>query len=96
MCIYVSEIYVPKEFVSFPWWLENVKSRPKLALLLNKRHFETCFPQMKTITFLKQKLSKLHKKVTILDVTITFFLKQCQTRASSGPICHPLLYPLKC
>ena len=41
---------------------------------------------MKTITFLRRKLSKLHKKGTILDVTIEFFLKQSQTRASIGLI----------
>ena len=45
---------------------------------------------MKTITFFIRKLCKQHKKETILDVTITFFLKQVQTRASSGPITLPL------
>ena len=41
---------------------------------------------MKRITVLKKKVFKLHTKHTILDVTITFFLRQGQTRASSGPI----------
>ena len=36
------------------------------------------------------KLSKLHKKDTILHVTTTVSLKQGETRTSSGPIPHPL------
>ena len=46
----------------FPWWLENVKSRSKLALFSNGRHFEIRFPKKRTITFFWGKLSKLHKK----------------------------------
>ena len=45
---------------------------------------------MKTIEFFRRKLSKIHKKDTILHVTITFSLKQQQTRASSGPITLPI------
>ena len=46
---------------------------------------------MKTITNFRWKLSKLYEKDTILQVTITFFLKQRQTRVSSGPIPLPLI-----
>ena len=49
-------------FCNFPWWLINVKSRSKIALFSNERHFEIWFPKMKTITFFSSKLSKLHKK----------------------------------
>ena len=42
----------------------------------------------KTITFFWSKLSKLHKKDTILHVTTAFSLKQGET--SSEPIPHPL------
>ena len=39
---------------------------------------------------LQRKLSKQHKKDTILYVTITFSLKQRGIRTSSGPITLPL------
>ena len=90
MYLYVSEICPEGFFVSFSLVIRNVKSRSKIALFLNERHFETCFPKMKTITFLRRKLSKLHQKDTILDLTITFCLKQGQARASSGLITLPL------
>ena len=48
--------------------------------------------QKKMITFLRRQLSKLHDKDTILHVTITFSLKQGQTRTSSGSIWVPLIF----
>ena len=33
------------------------------------------FPKIKIVTFLRRKLSELHKKDTVLDVAITVFLK---------------------
>ena len=65
-----------RNFCNFPWWLRNVKSRSKIALLSNERHFEIWFPKKRTITFFWSKLSKLHKKDPILHVATTFFLKQ--------------------
>ena len=44
------------------------------------------FQNKKTITFLRRKLSKLHKKYTIMHLTITFSLKQ-------GQAVDPLLCP---
>ena len=79
-----------RNFCNFPWWLEAVKSRSKIALFSNERHFEIWFPKRKTITFFGSKLSKLHKKDPILHVATTFFLKQGETRTSHGPIPHPL------
>ena len=38
-------------FLTFPWWLKNVKSRSKTAIFSNERHFEIWFPKKKTITF---------------------------------------------
>ena len=58
-----------RNFLSFPWWLKNVKNGSKIALFSNGHHFEMCFPKIKIITF---------------------FLKQGQTRASSGPITLPV------
>ena len=58
----MSETCAEGIFVTFPWWLKNVKSRSKIAPFSNERHFEIWFPKKKTITFLWSKLSKLHKK----------------------------------
>ena len=58
----MSEICAEGIFATFPWWLENVKSRSKIALFSNERHFEIWFPKKRTITFFWSKLSKLHKK----------------------------------
>ena len=60
--MYVSEICAEGIFVTFPRWLNNVKSRSKIALFSNERHFEIWFPKKRTITFFWSKLSKLHKK----------------------------------
>ena len=91
MCIYVSEICASRIFVSCPWWLKNVESSSKIALFSSERHFKMCFPKIKTITFFWRKLSKLHKKDTILHVTITLFQNHGQTRTSSRPITLPLI-----
>ena len=89
VCMWVR--YVLKEFfVTFPWWLNNVKSRSKIALFLNERYFEIWFPKKRTITFFWSKLSKLHKKDPILHVATTFSLKHGETRTSHGPIPRPL------
>ena len=89
------EICAEGIFVTFPWWLKNAKSRSKLALVSNERHFEIWFPNKRTITFFWRKLSKLHKKDPILNVATTFFLKQGETRTSHGPIPHPLKTTIK-
>ena len=31
MCMYVFEIYAEGIFVTFPWWVENVKIRSEIA-----------------------------------------------------------------
>ena len=51
---------------------------------------ECVFQKRKQLHFSGGKKSKLHQKDTILLVTITFFLKQGQICASSGPITVPL------
>ena len=92
MCMYVSEICAEGFFVTFPWWLKNVKSRSKIALFSDERHFEIWFPKGKTIMFFWNELSKLHKERPNLHVATTFSLKQGKTRTSHGPIPHPLNY----
>ena len=69
-----------------------MKSRSKIVLFSNERHFEIWFPKKRTITFFWSKLSKLHKKDPILHVATTFSLKQGETRTSHGPIPHSLTY----
>ena len=88
--MYVSDICAEGIFVTFPWWLKNVKSRSKIALFSNERHYETWFPKKRTITFFWSKLSKLHKKDPILHVATMFSLKQGETRTSPWPIPHSL------
>ena len=90
--MYVSKICAEGFFVTFPWWLEYVKSRSKIALFSNERHFEIWFPKKRTIAFFWSKLSKLHKKDPILHVATTFPPKQGETRTSHGPIPHPLTW----
>ena len=90
--MYVSEICAEGIFVTFPWWLKNVKSRSKIALFWNKRHFEIWFPKKRSITFFWSILSKLHKKDPILHVATAFSLKQGETRTRHGPIPHPLTW----
>ena len=51
-----------RNFCNLPWWLENVKSRSKIALFSNEHHFEIWFPKKRTITFFWSKLFKLYKK----------------------------------
>ena len=92
MCMYVSEICAEGIFVTFPWWLRNMKSRSKIPPFSNEWYFEIWFPKKRTITFFWSKLSKLHKKDPILHVATTFSLKQGETRTSHGPIPHPLIY----
>ena len=45
-----------------------------------------------SLLFFRGKLSKLHKKDSILHVTMTFYfvLKERETRTGSGPICDLL------
>ena len=91
--MYAFEICAEGIFVTFPWWLENVKNRSEIALFSNYRHFEIWFPKKRTITFLWGKLSKLHNKHDkdrILHVATIFSLKQGETRTSHGPIPRPL------
>ena len=92
MYMYVREMCAEGIFVTFPWWLKNLKSRSKIALFSNERHFEIWFPKKRTIMFFWSKLSKLHKKTQfcILYVATTFSLKQGDTRTSHGPIPHLL------
>ena len=62
MCTYVFEICAEGIFITFPSWLENVKSRSKIALFSNECHYEIWFPKKRTITFFWSKLPNYKKK----------------------------------
>ena len=90
-CMYVFQICAEGIFVTFPWWLENVKSRSKIAFFFKWAPFWNLISKKENnYVFFWSKLSKLHKKDPILHVTTTVFLKQGETRTSHGPILHPL------
>ena len=88
--MYTSEICAEGIFVTFPWWLKNVKSRSKITLFFKWTPFWNLISKKRTITFFWSKLSKLHKKDPILHVATTFSIKQGETRTSHGPIPQPL------
>ena len=91
MCMFVSEICAEGIFVTFPWWLKNVKSRSK-----NSPFFQMSailkfdFQKSKQLRFPEVNYLNFPKKDPILNVATTFFLKQGETRTSHGPIPHPL------
>ena len=51
-----------RNFCNFPWWLRNVKSRWKISIFSNERHFEIWFPKKITITFFWSKYLNYTKK----------------------------------
>ena len=53
------------------------------------------FQKREQLRFFWSKLSKLHKKDSILHVPTTFSPKQGETRTSHGPIPHPLSLKFK-
>ena len=89
--MYVSEICAEGIFVTFPWWLKNVKSRSKIALFSNERHFEIWFPKKRTITFFWSQLSKLHKKRPNFACGNYIFPK---TRGNKNKPYRPIPHPL--
>ena len=56
----------------------------------NERRFEILFLEKKTIMFFWSKLSKLHKKDSILHVTTTFFLNKGKQEQTVYPHSTPL------
>ena len=93
MCMCVSEICAEGIFVTFPWWLKNVKRRSKIVVFSNERHFEIWFPKQKTITFFWSKFSKTHKKDPILHVTTTFSQNKGKQEQAVDPFHTPLVHP---
>ena len=86
-----SEICTEEIFVTFPWWLEKVKSRSKIALFFsNERHFEIWFQKNEQLRFSEVNYLNYTKKTQFLHVATTFSLKQGETKTSHGPIPHPL------
>ena len=90
MCMYVFEICAEVIFVTFPWWLENVKSRSKIALFSMSAILKFDFQKREQLRFSEVTYLNYTKKDPILHVATTFSLKQGETRTSHGPIPHPL------
>ena len=88
--MYVSEICAVGIFVTFPWWLKNVKSKLEIAFFFQMSAILKFDFQKRKLRFFLSKLSKLHKKDPIFHVTTAFSLKQGETRTNSVPIPHPL------
>ena len=89
--VFLCKICAEGIFLSFPWWLKNVKSGSKITLFQMDTILECVFQKWKQLHFSDENYLIYTKKDTILHVTITFFLKQGQTRTSSGPITVPLI-----
>ena len=91
MCFYVSKICADGNFSVFSLvtkkcekWVEN---SPSFKLT----PFWNVYSKNENNYIFRRKLSQLYEKDKILHVTITVFLKQRQTRASSGPITVPFI-----
>ena len=92
--MYVSEICAEGIFVTFPWWLKNVKSRSKIALFSNERHFEIWFPKKKTIRFFEVNYLNYTKKTQFCMWQPHYPQNKGETRTSHGPIPHPLMFTM--
>ena len=80
-----------RNFCNFPWWLENVRSRSKIALFSNEHHFEIWFSKRKQLHFSEVNYLNYTKKTQFCMWQLyTFSLKQGETRTNSVPIPHPL------
>ena len=85
-------MYAEEIFVTFPWWLKNVKSRSKIALFFKWVPFWNLISKKrKQLSFSEVNYQDYTKNDPILHVATTFSLKQGETRTSHGPIPHPLL-----
>ena len=82
-CVNVSRICAEGIFPSFPWWLE-------MYFFFKWTPFRMCIPKIKTMTFFRRNLSKLHETAQFC-MWYNFFLKQGQARGSSGPITVPII-----
>ena len=92
--MYVREICAEGFFVTFPWWLKNVKSRSKIALFFQMSAIlKFDFQKRKQLRFCKVNYLNYtkKKKKKNLHVATTFSLKQGETRTSHEPIPHPLM-----
>ena len=88
--MYVFEICAEGIFETLPWWLENVKSRLKVAPFSNERHFEIWFPKREQLRFSEVNYLNFTKKTQFFMWQLHFPPKQGETRTSHGPIPHQL------
>ena len=89
--MYVFEICAEGIFVTFPWWLENVKSRSKISFFQVSAILEFDFQKREQLRFSEvNDLNYTKKTQFCIRVATTFSLKQGETRTSYEPIPHPL------
>ena len=74
-CMNVSGICAEGIFVSFPWWLKNVKRRSTIAFFFKWASFWNLISKKETIIFFRRKLSQLHKKTHNFASDIYIFAK---------------------
>ena len=89
--MYVFEICAEGIFVTFPWWLKNVKSRStEIAPFFFKwaPFFKFDFQKRKQLRLSDVNYLNYTKKDPNLPVTTTFSLKQGETRTNGVPISH--------
>ena len=79
-----------RNFCNFSLVTKNVKSRSKIALFSNERHFGIWFPKREQLRISEVNDLNYTKKDPILHETTTFSLKQGETWTSHGPIPPPL------
>ena len=97
--MYVSEICAVGIFVTFPWWLKNWKSRSKIALFSNERHFETHSQKRNQLRFSEVNYLNYTKKTQFCMWQLHFpqnkgkqqkKKKKKKKKKNSVPIPHPL------
>ena len=88
--MYVSEICAEGIFVTFPWWLKNVKSRSRIAFFQMSTILKFDFQKRKQFRFSEVNYLNYTKKTQFCMRQLHFSLKQRETRTSHGSIPHPL------
>ena len=78
MCINVSEICTEGIFVSFPWWLEDVKSRSTIASFFEWEPFWNLFSKNESNYIFEKKIIKNYIKTTQPNYNF------CKTRSNKS------------
>ena len=92
-CLYVSEICGKGIFVSFPWWLKNVKSRLKITppffFFQMGAILKFDFQKRKQFHFSEENYLNYTKKTKFCLMTITFSLSKGKQEQAADPFGSP-------